>query len=245
MQLGDVFGVTAASLVMFLVLSVLHLGNIKQTVAAKLTELESAGITEVVYDGRQQKIPAGTYTLDEIKALMPEWQNEILQANAGFGGEKIPAPQASLMAVVARGIFERRTEWILILAGMFMGIAFILMQIRSPMLVAVGMYLPIETSFAIFVGGAFKGFLESRMERKKIAGEVKERATNTGTLLASGLIAGEALVGILFATLAFAEIEFFRAFDQPSYLAGLIGLLAVGAFLVVRALGAAGQSESR
>jgi putative OPT family oligopeptide transporter len=245
MQLGDIFGVTAASLVMFFVLSVLHLGNIKQAVAAKLSELESSGISEVVYDGRQQKIPAGTYKLDEIKAMMPEWQNEILQANAGFGGEKIPAPQASLMAVVAKGIFERRTEWILILAGMFMGIAFILMQVRSPMLIAVGMYLPIETSFAIFVGGAFKGFLESRMERKKIGGEVKERATNTGTLLASGLIAGEALVGILFATLAFAEIEFFKAFAQPSYLIGLVGLLAVGAFLVVRALGAAGQGETR
>lgn len=177
--------------------------------------------------------------------MIPEWQNEILKANAGFGGEKIAAPQASLMAVVAKGIFERRTEWILILAGMFMGLAFILMQVRSPMLIAVGMYLPIETSFAIFVGGAFKGFLEGRMERRKIGGEVKERVTNTGTLLASGLIAGEALVGILFATLAFAEIEFFKAFAQPSYLIGLVGLLAVGAFLVVRALSASARGEIR
>ncbi|MGB7297253.1 MAG: OPT/YSL family transporter, partial [Candidatus Aminicenantales bacterium] len=245
MQLGDVFGVTAASLVMFFVLSVLHLGNIKQTVTAKIGELETTGITEVVYDGIHEKIPAGTYGLDEIKAMMPEWQNEILKTNAGFGGEKIPAPQASLMAVVAKGIFERRTEWILILTGLFMGLAFILMQVRSPMLIAVGMYLPIETSFAIFVGGLFKGFLERRVETKKIESEVKERVINTGTLLASGLIAGEALVGILFATLAFAEIEFFKAFDQPSYWLGLIGLLAIGAFLVIRAIGAAGRRESQ
>ncbi len=245
MQVGDIFGVTAASLVMFFVLSVLHLGNIKQTVAAKLDELETTGISEVVYDGSHQAIPAGTYGLDEIKAMMPEWQNEILKTNAGFGGEKIPAPQASLMAVVAKGIFERRTEWILILAGMFMGLAFILMQVRSPMLIAVGMYLPIETSFAIFVGGLFKGFLERRIETKKIEGEIKERVVNTGTLLASGLIAGEALVGILFATLAFAEIEFFVAFDQPSYWFGLIGLLAIGSFLVIRAIGASGQSGSQ
>ncbi len=239
MQLGDVFGVTAASLVMFFVLSVLHLGNIKQTVASKLTELESGGVTEVSYDGRHKAVQAGTYSLDEIKALTPEKQNEILKTNAGFGSEKIPAPQASLMAAVANGIFERRTEWILILAGMFMGLAFILMQVRSPMLIAVGMYLPIDTSFAIFLGGAFKALLEKREEAKKLGGEEKERVNNTGTLLASGLIAGEAIIGILFATLAFAEVELFHVFGKPSYLLSLAGISALGLFLVVRAMGAA------
>jgi putative OPT family oligopeptide transporter len=238
MQVGDVFGVTAASLAMFFVLSVLHLGNIKQVVGGKLDEIEAAGITEVVYDGSHKAIPAGTYTVAEIKAMIPEKQNEILKTNAGFGGEKISAPQAGLMAVVAKGILERKTEWILILVGMLMGLGFILMQVRSPMLIAVGMYLPIDTSFAIFVGGIFKSIVEKRMEAKKIAGEDKERITNTGTLMASGLIAGEALIGILFATLAFAEIELFQVFKNPSYLLGLIGLSAIGAFLAVRALGA-------
>ena len=134
-------------------------------VRAKLVELEAAGITEVAYDGSHPAIEAGTYGLDEIRAMIPERQNEILKTNAGFGGEKIPAPQASLMAVVAKGIFERKTEWILILVGMFMGLAFILMQVRSPMLIAVGMYLPIDTSFAIFLGGAFKHLLERKMEK--------------------------------------------------------------------------------
>jgi len=241
MQLGDVFGVTAGALVMFFVLTVLHLGNIKQVVAVKLDELQAAGVTEVAYDGRHQAIPAATYSLAEIKAMIPEKQNEILKANGGFGGEKIAAPQASLMAVVAKGIFERKTEWILILAGMFMGLAFILMQVRSPMLIAVGMYLPIDTSFAIFLGGAFKALLEKRMEAKKIEGENKERAINTGTLLSSGLIAGEALIGILFAALAFAEVEIFQVFKNPSYLPGLVGLAILGSFLVVRALSAAGR----
>ena len=239
MQLGDVFGVTAASLAMFFVLSVLHLGNIKQVVGAKFDELEAAGVTEVVYDGSHQAVPAGTYSLADIKAMIPEKQNEILKAGAGFGGEKISAPQAGLMAVVAKGIFERKTEWILILAGMLMGLGFILMQVRSPMLIAVGMYLPIDTSFAIFLGGVFKSIVEKKMEAKKIAGEDKERVTNTGTLVASGLIAGEALIGILFAALAFAEIEIFQIFKNPSYWLGLIGLCAVGAFLAFRALSAA------
>ena len=236
MQIGDIFGVVAASLVMFFVLSVLHLGNIKQVVAAKIDEMEAAGITEVAYDGRHAAIPAGTYSLAEIKVMIPEKQNEILKANGGFGGEKIAAPQASLMAVVAKGIFERKTEWILIIAGAFMGLAFILMQVRSPMLIAVGMYLPIDTSFAIFLGGVFKSILERRMEKKKIAGEGKERATNTGTLLASGLIAGEALIGIVFAVLAFLEVKLLSVFGKPSYLIALAGILALGAFLVLRSV---------
>ncbi len=237
MQLGDVFGVTAASLVMFLVLSVLHLGNIKQSVGLKIEEMEKAGVASIAYDGRHPGIEAGTYSLEDIRAMIPEKQNEVLKANAGFGGEKIPAPQASLMAVVARSIMERKTDWILILTGMFMGLAFILMQVRSPMLIAVGMYLPIETSFAIFLGGAFKGLLERRMERRKLDGGAKETVTNTGTLLASGLIAGEALIGILFAVLAFAEVKLFHLFPSPSYLAGLVCLAAIGLFLVYRALG--------
>jgi uncharacterized oligopeptide transporter (OPT) family protein len=236
MQLGDIFGIASAALVMFFVLSILHLGNIKQVVGEKLAEMEAAGVTEVMYDGRHAAIPAGTYRLDEIKAMIPEEQNEILKANAGFGGEKIAAPQASLMAVVAKGIFERKTEWILILVGVFMGLAFLLMQVRSPMLIAVGMYLPIDTSFAIFLGGIFKSILDRRLEKKKIAGEDKERVVNTGTLLASGLIAGEALIGIVFAALAFFEIGLFEIFKRPSYLLALVGILALGGFLVVRAM---------
>jgi len=238
MQVGDVFGVTAAALAMFFVLSVLHLGNIKQVVGERIDEMEAAGVTEVVYDGRHRAVPAGTYSLADIKAMIPEKQNEVLKTGAGFGGEKISAPQAGLMAVVARGIFDRKTEWILILAGMFMGLGFILMQVRSPMLIAVGMYLPIETSFAIFLGGVFKSIVEKRMEKTKVEGEAKDRVTNRGTLLASGLIAGEALIGILFAALAFAEIELFHVFKKPPYGLGLAGICAVGAFLAWRALSA-------
>ncbi len=236
MQVGDVFGVTVAALVMFLVLSVLHLGNIKQTVAAKLGELEKAGISEIAYDGRLSVIEARTYSLEEIKSLPPEYQNEILKTNAGFGGEKIPAPQASLMAAVARGILERKTEWILILAGMFMGLSFILMQVKSPMLIAVGMYLPIDTSFAIFLGGVFKALLEKLLASRQVQAEEKERIINRGTLLASGLIAGEALIGIVFATLSFAEVSWLGVFARPSYLLSLILLSTLGLFLVFRSL---------
>jgi len=244
MQIGDIFGVVAAASVMFLILTILHIGDIKEKTAAKLDEMATAGITEVVYEGGRGGLESKTYRLDEIKALSPEAQNEILKANAGFGGEKIAAPQASLMAVVAKGIFERKTEWILIVVGMFLGLALILMQVKSPMLIAVGMYLPIDTSFAIFLGGVFKSILEKRLEARKASPEDKDRVSNIGTLLGSGLIAGEALIGILFAALAFAEIKMFEVIEKPSYLLGLVGILAIGAFLVFRALSAFKPKES-
>jgi uncharacterized oligopeptide transporter (OPT) family protein len=112
------------------------------------------------------------------------------------------------------------------------------------MLIAVGMYLPIDTSFAIFLGGIFKSILERRLEKKKIAGEDKERVANTGTLLASGLIAGEALIGIAFAALAFFEVGLLEVFKQPSYLLALAGILALGGFLVVRAMSGAGRKAA-
>jgi len=115
---------------------------------------------------------------------------------------------------------------------MFMGIAFILMQIKSPMLVSVGMYLPIDTSFAIFLGGIFKGIVDRYTEKKKLPEEDKEKVNNTGTLLASGLIAGEALIGILFAALKFFEVDIPEIFKNPSYIFGFIGIVIIGSGVV-------------
>jgi uncharacterized oligopeptide transporter (OPT) family protein len=136
------------------------------------------------------------------------------------------------MAVVARSIMERKTEWVFILAGVCMGLAFILMQVKSPMLVSVGMYLPIETSFAIFIGGLFKGLVGSLADRDGWSDGAKQSAENTGTLMASGLIAGEAMIGILFAALAFAGIELLGVFESPSYLFSLVSMAILGVVLV-------------
>ncbi|MEI7727458.1 MAG: oligopeptide transporter, OPT family, partial [Bacteroidota bacterium] len=111
----------------------------------------------------------------------------------GFGSKNLSAPQASLMAILSRGIVQGQMAWPLIIAGMLMGTAFILMQVKSPMLVSVGMYLPIETTFAIFVGGLIKGAVEMYSEKRNHNAAQKVRVENTGVLLASGMIAGEAL----------------------------------------------------
>jgi uncharacterized oligopeptide transporter (OPT) family protein len=237
MQIGDIFGVTAAGVIMFLILSLLHLGDVKKMVGAEIDRLEASGVTTVVYKGENPARAGTTYTLDEIKQAGPEEQNDILGTRAGFGGEKLPAPQASLMAVVGRSIVERETEFILIIAGMLMGAAFIMMQVKSPMLIAVGMYLPIDTSFAIFVGGLMKGLFDRLAEKRGLDAGAKDKMTNIGVLLSSGLIAGEALLGILFAGLAFAEVKLFHMFQSPTYILSLVCMALIGVLLVRTPLG--------
>lgn len=232
MQIGDIFGVVSASLVMFFVLSLLHLGDIKQNTAAEIQKLQNSNTTTITYKGKNPEFAGKTFMLNEVTAMSPEIQNDILGTNAGFGGEKLPAPQASLMAIMARGIVEGKTELIMIVIGMFMGIALILMQVKSPMLISVGMYLPIDTSFAIFLGGLMKGIIDKIIEKRKYDEKTKEKISNTGILLSSGLIAGEALIGLLFAGLAFADIKLFHFFEEPSFLGSIIAIVLIGVFLV-------------
>ena len=115
-------------------------------------------------------------------------------ATGGIGGRNLPAPQAALMAQLAKGIVGGQMAWGLLFAGVAFGIALLLCRARAPMLIAVGMYLPFETSAAIFVGGLCK-WMADRISRDP---KVEEK----GTLVASGLIAGEAIVGILLAVAA-------------------------------------------
>jgi len=146
----------------------------------------------------------------------------------GFGSRELPAPQASLMAILSRGIVEQQMAWPLIIVGMLMGVAFILMQVKSPMLVSVGMYLPLETTFAIFIGGLIKGLVDMGKKKMKANAGQEARVDNTGVLLASGLIAGEALIGLVFAGFAAFEMFPFAVFENPSFIVSLVimGLIA-------------------
>ena len=243
MQVGTLFGVASAATVMFLILSLLHLGDVKRVVGEELDKLEMSQVASVVYKGNNPGLAGKHYTLNEIRQLEPEQQNEILGTQAGFGGEKLPAPQASLMAVVGRGIVEAKTELILIIVGMFMGCALIMMQVKSPMLISVGMYLPIDTTFAIFLGGLMKGLVDRIAAKRSIEGKKKEAMDNVGVLLASGMIAGEALLGLLFAGLAFAEVKLFRVFDSPSYLFSAVCILIIAIFMVRAPISNADESK--
>ncbi len=120
-------------------------------------------------------------------------------ATGGIGGRALPAPQAGLMAQLAKGIMGGEMAWGLLGIGAAFGVALILCGARAPMLIAVGMYLPFDTSSAIFAGGLIKALAERVAAR--YSAEEKAQVEEKGTLLASGLIAGEAIVGILLAVL--------------------------------------------
>ena len=135
-------------------------------------------------------------------------QGDINTGGTGLGGAQYPAPQASLMALLSQGIVGGDMAWPLIIVGMLMALGMILMQVKSPMLVAVGMYLPLQTTFAIFVGGVIKGIVERVSTVRQFNDAQKARIENIGVLLAAGLIAGEALIGLLFAGFAVGNIRY-------------------------------------
>ena len=118
-----------------------------------------------------------------------------------IGSAELPAPQAGLMALMANGIVGGDMAWPLVIVGMFLAVGLILIGSPSPMLIAVGMYLPFYSTAAIFVGGLIKSILEWRLAKAEATDEQKTKAENTGILLSSGFIAGEALMAVALAFL--------------------------------------------
>jgi len=170
-------------------------------------------------------------------------QANIKSGGIGFGDKALPAPQAGLMAALAQGIVGGEMAWTLVFAGALFGLAMILLKVRSPMLVAVGMYLPLPTSFAIFLGGSLRGLQDWLSTRAKNNEAQRARVENTGILIASGLIAGEALAGLVIGMFKFKEIPIYHFFGDPSYALGFLVLAALGAALVKLPLAKAGRPE--
>jgi putative OPT family oligopeptide transporter len=179
--------------------------------------------------------------------LMLLHQGSINSGGVGFGGPDLPAPQAGLMATLAQGIVGGDMPWALVGVGIVFGLAMIMMQVKSPMLVAVGMYLPFGTTFAIFVGGVFRSLGDWLADRRGYNAAQKARVENAGVLTASGLIAGEAVLGLVWAGLQFvpqwkAPNHPPQLFSHPSYLVGgLIVLAGLAALLIRLPITAAGD----
>ena len=156
------------------------------------------------------------------------------QANldtGGIGGRALPAPQAGLMAQLAKGIVGGQMAWGLLGIGAAFGIALLLCGARSPMLIAVGMYLPFSTSSAIFVGGLIKWILNRITSRR--SAEEKLVIEEKGTLLASGLIAGEAIVGILLAVVFLIGVPSIATFSFVPAWGGWLSLAGFAALAYV------------
>ncbi len=175
--------------------------------------------------------------------LMVLHQGNINGGGIGFGDRQLPAPQAGLMAALSQGIVGGDMPWPLIVVGILMGIAMILVKVKSPMLVAVGMYLPLETTFAIFVGGSIRWITDRMREKRGLNPAQSTRVENIGILMASGLIAGEALVGLGTAWFRYKEWPIPQIFASPSYLAGLVVLAVIAWSLVKIPLANAGRAD--
>lgn len=177
----------------------------------------------------------------------PLWmlhQGNIKEGGIGFGDPKLSAPQAGLMAMLSQGIVGDDMAWPLVVAGIAMGIALILLQVKSPMLFSVGMYLPLETTFAIFTGGVIRWLMDIYRDRRGFNDAQKARVENAAVLIASGLIAGEALMGLVKAGFNIADkplASVFSFFQTPPMAAGFIVLFLLAALMIRWPLAKAGD----
>jgi putative OPT family oligopeptide transporter len=158
------------------------------------------------------------------------------RSTGGIGGKDLPAPQAGLMAQLTQGIVGGQMPWGLLLMGLALGLALVMIKAPSPMLIAVGMYLPLETTGAIFLGGVMKWLADRVVAGRNPSPDQKTRIEEGGTLLASGFIAGEAITGIVLPAVFPTSGSITRLLtsrDELPFLASWGGWLSLGAFAVL------------
>jgi len=118
-----------------------------------------------------------------------------------IGTDTYPAPQGTLMATLIKGILSFNLDWQFVLVGVFIAIVMELCGIKA-LSFAIGIYLPLSTTFPIFIGGAIRGIVEWRQKKKNITVAPEEEDLGKGNLFATGLVAGGALAGVLVAILS-------------------------------------------
>ena len=151
----------------------------------------------------------------------------LLNSAWGFGTPALAAPQATLMKMIVEGVMGGNLPWTLVFIGVFIAIMVELLSI--PVLpFAIGLYLPIELSACIMVGGILRLVLEKVYEGKAN----KDKVINNGVLCCSGMIAGEGLVGILLAILAVATVNG-KTIAEIVDLSGVVNLGQIGGLIVM------------
>jgi putative OPT family oligopeptide transporter len=154
-----------------------------------------------ILGGTPSKMQIGDLFGIVVASLVLFFPIAILDRAYHFGSPALPAPQAGLMAMLSKGIVGGDMAWPLVIVGILLGLAMIMIEVKSVMLFAVGMYLPLGTTFAIFIGGVIRWITDKLRDRRGYNDAQKARVENSGVLTASGLIAGEALCGLAIAGL--------------------------------------------
>ena len=165
----------------------------------------------------------------------------------GIGSTNLPAPQAFLMAGIVKGVLGGGMLWPFVLAGAVL--AFVLILVDLPVLpVAIGIYLPFTLVVPIFSGGIIRHITDKLIEKKYGSSEEeeisewelaikqtdvkpKEKIIRTGLLLTAGLIAGEALMGVIVAFLIIGGIDL-AIFEYPPMWPGLLVWMFIAVLLV-------------
>jgi OPT family oligopeptide transporter len=166
-----------------------------------------------------------------IKVLDTPTQDLISQGfTHAIGSTKYPAPQATLMATLTKGILSFNLDWQYVMVGLFISVTLELCGIKA-LAFAIGLYLPLATTLPIFVGGAIKGFIDWRAERKNEP--VVEDELGRGNLFATGLIAGGAISGVVVAVLS---VFYYESLQTISLEHGLSELLSENGYAILGVL---------
>jgi len=157
-----------------------------------------------------------------VSALTVGFVIMILNETYGFVGEgSLVAPQANAMAAVIQPLMDQQpAPWVLYIVGAIL--ALVLTMIKVPALAfALGMYIPLELNTPLLVGGLIAHFVSTRSKDEKVNNARRER----GTLIASGFIAGGALMGVISATLRWRGFNWVNPEWAESHSAELLGLV--------------------
>ena len=141
-----------------------------------------------------------------------------------IGTEKYPAPQATLMATLIKGILSFNLDWQYVFVGIFLAVVMELCGIRS-LSFAVGAYLPLSTTLPIAIGGAIKGLIDHKKKKDHIVTTAEEDELGKGSLFATGLVAGGAVAGVIIAFVSGSDSgdKFLKAISMEESLSSGLG----------------------
>lgn len=149
-----------------------------------------------------------------------------------IGSVKYAAPQATLMATLAKGILSYNLDWQFVIAGVFIAVMIELCGIKA-LAFAIGLYLPLSTTLPIAIGGGIKGYVDWRATRRNEAFQDDE--LGKGSLLATGLIAGGALAGVVVALISVND-SIYKSLQNVNAEHGLTALLGSGGYQILGVL---------
>jgi putative OPT family oligopeptide transporter len=255
---NPVSGLTLCTLVvaalLMVVLGVSGVGGVAAVLGvAAVVCVSSAVAGEMLQDlkvghilgGTPSKMQVGDIFGIVVASLVLFFPLMVLDKAYHFGSPALPAPQAGLMAMLSQGIVGGNMPWPLVIVGILMGFALILIEVRSPMLFSVGMYLPLGTTFAIFVGGVIRWFTDKLRDRQGLNDAQKARVDNAGVLTASGMIAGEALCGLVVAAIVAsrADKQMVTVLQHAPWFGALVALAVLVAIMIKVPLASKGRPE--